>query len=205
MGTRGFITFVADKQEKTAYNHWDSYPEGKGVQILAWLRKAAEHPAALREAAKRLRVVSPQSMPTTEDIGQLMRFADTSVSTGNLGEWYVLLRHTQGDPGAMLDAGVIEDASEFPLDSLFAEYGYVIDLDGDGLFEVYRGFQKEPHDKGRFARRTSYLDYQCASENKRMMTGLYYPVALAARWPLADLPTEADFLEALKEVDDDDE
>ena len=88
----------------------------------------------------------------------------------------------------MLAAGVIEDAGDFPADSLFAEWGYVIDLDGDGMFEVYEGFQKSPHDKGRFA--------------GMERDGDYYPVALRARWPLANLPDEASFLEATKDGDE---
>ncbi len=105
----------------------------------------------------------------------------------------------------MLEAGVIEDASGFPLDSLFAEYGYVIDLDGDGMFEVYVGFQHKPHKLGRFASRDSHLTEQEAARkaNPRLEAlGIYYPVALAARWPLADLPSEAEFIEALREKEE---
>lgn len=34
---------------------------------------------------------------------------------------------------------------------LYAEWGYVIDLDGDGWFEVHRGMQTKPHRLGRFS------------------------------------------------------
>lgn len=33
MGTRGFITFVIDGVEKTAYNHFDSYPSNWGCMF----------------------------------------------------------------------------------------------------------------------------------------------------------------------------
>jgi hypothetical protein len=194
MGTRGFITFVVDDEEKTAYNHWDSYPGGLGLTMLEWLREATKDPAALRQSAAALRVVSPDSTPSEEDIVRLARFGDTSVATGSLRDWYVLLRQAQGQPGLMLEAGVIEDARGFPLDSLFAEWGYVIDLDGDGLFEVYRGFQKQPHDLGRFAAR-----------GKPGGDRGYYPCARVARWPLAALPGNDEFLAQLKQGDEDDE
>jgi hypothetical protein len=191
MGTRGFITFAVNDEEKTAYNHWDSYPDGLGLAVLGWLREAAKDPAALRQQAAALQVASPGSAPTDEDVARLAGFADQGVGTGSLRDWYVLLRATQGEPGLMLAAGVIEDARDFPLDSLFAEWGYVIDLDGDGLFEVYRGFQKQPHDLGRFASRSE------PGGNHG-----YYPCARTARWPLAALPGNEEFLAQLREDDD---
>ncbi|MCP2339233.1 hypothetical protein [Actinomadura rupiterrae] len=185
MGTRGFITFAADGVEKTTYNHSDSYPGGVGIQVLGWLRAARDSLDAVRERVTALRVVGPDEKPTAEDIERLARYADTGVSSRRLDDWYVLLRETQGDPHAILDAGVIEDASEFPLDSLFAEWGYVIDLDAE-TFEVYRGFQDHSHSRGRFAGR--------GTAKHTNLTAGYYPVALAASWPLSALPDDDDFL-----------
>jgi hypothetical protein len=88
----------------------------------------------------------------------------------------------------MLDAGVIEDASNFPADSLMAEWGYVVDFDAERL-EVYRGFQTSPHDKGRFA--------ACEGRDG------YYPCALVASWALSELPDEKTFLETADPRDDD--
>jgi hypothetical protein len=187
MGTRGFISFVVDDIEKTAYNHNDSYPDGLGLDVLRWLRKA--HEAGSRRMARELRVVEPNSKPTAEDIERLRPYADLGVSTQKLDDWYVLLRHSQGDPAAMLDAGVIEDASEFPADSLFAEWGYVVDFDGR-LFEVHKGFQDAPLSSGRFASRPP---------NPR--SG-YYPVALVRAWDFDSLPTDAEFIAAVDPEDE---
>jgi hypothetical protein len=205
MGTRGFVGFVANGEEKIAYNHWDSYVDGLGVKVLAWAREAAKEPAALRAAVLKLRVVKNGERPTAEDKKRLRKWTDLGVSEKSTDDWYCLLRGTQGDPAAMLEAGVIEDASEFPLDSLFAEWGYLIDTDGDGMLEVYQGFQHAPHGAGRFARRDDYLTTQRKEreENPRMAgLNVYYPVALVASFPLADLPSEAEFLTALREKED---
>lgn len=187
MGTRGFVTFAIDGENKTAYNHSDSYPDGLGIDVLAWARDAAADPDAARKSVRALRVVTEDSEPTNEDVEQLRQWADFEVDTSvwngekyvprERPSWYQLLRRTQGNPAAMVRAGVIEDAGGFPGDSLFAEWGYVVDLDAE-TFEVYRGFQDRPHKSGRFA----------AMEPER---NGYYPVRLVKSWPLAELPSDA--------------
>lgn len=57
MGTRGFVTFVIDGREKTAYNHADSAPEGLGLDVLRWLRDGAvNYPDTVVERARALRL-----------------------------------------------------------------------------------------------------------------------------------------------------
>ncbi|MEU2258447.1 hypothetical protein ABZ540_35370 [Nocardia xishanensis] len=187
MGTRGFISFVAGGQEKTTYNHSDSYPNGLGLEVLGWLRTAVTSLDVLTAKITNLLVVDPDSTPTPAQIDRLRQYADLAVSQGSLDDWYCLLRNTQGDPEAILDAGVIEDASSFPLDSLWAEYGYLIDTD-TSVFETYVGGQIRPHDRGRFAHR------RIPGRNPILDT--YYPVALVASWPLNALPTDKAFLDA---------
>ncbi|GAA4157664.1 hypothetical protein [Actinomadura keratinilytica] len=197
MGTRGFIAFVVDATEKTAYNHWDSYPQGLGLEVLGWLRAASDSIDALRERARALRVVDPDSEPTPADIARLTRCLGPGAATGRLDDWHMLLRQTEGRPHLMLEVGVIEDAGDFPLDSLYAEWGYVIDLDAE-TFEVYRGFQTAPHGKGRFAHRA-------ADSPQRVTSSTYYPVALVTGWALNALPSDTAFLNALSGGRGDDE
>jgi hypothetical protein len=190
VSTRGFLGFVIDGQEKIAYNHSDSYPSGLGVDVLAWLRVAASE--GTEHVAERARALRPaEGEPTDEDIEHLAPYANYGVGRqGPRPEWYQLLRETQGNPSNILAAGVFEDASGFPLDSLFAEYGYLVDLDR-GLFEAYRGFQSSPPTKGRFVGR-----------EPRDPDGGYHPCALVAEWKLAELPSDEDFLAALDDEED---
>jgi hypothetical protein len=189
MGTRGFVGFVVNGTEKIAYNHWDSYPGGVGRDVLSWLRSAALDLEVLHGQAAALRVVTDEEEPTDQDIERLKPFTNTGVGERReRPNWYQLLRETQGDPAAMLRAGAIEDAGSFPLDSLFAEWGYLVDLDAR-TFEVYRGFQRTPHRRGRFANREPFQP-----PHRRDRPIEYWPVALAASWPLDALPDEASFL-----------
>jgi hypothetical protein len=184
MGTRGFIGFVVNDETKVAYCHWSAYPGGLGTTVLNWL--AGADLTAAKEAARALRVVTSDDTATAEDIEKLRGYADFEVGGPSEGPtWYQLLRRTQGDPAAILAAGVLEDAGDFPADSLFAEWGFVVDFDRD-IFEAYEGFQEQPHRKGRFALA------------KPVNEG-YYPVKLRASWPLSALPTEVAFLAALEE------
>jgi len=180
MGTRGFISFVADSQVKTAYNHHDSYPDYLGANVLEWLRSADLD--AAKGKAQALRTIDDEAEPTDADVEQLKQYYNPRVGAPTeRPTWYQLLRETQGNPGAMLDAGVIEDASEFPADSLFAEWGYVVDFDAM-TFEVYRGFQKSPHFEGRFANMSPVRDSE------------YFPVRLVRSWSLSELPDSAAFM-----------
>jgi hypothetical protein len=192
MSTRGFVGFVLDGAEKIAYNHCDSYPGGLGLAMLNWARANAHalncdvHQGVSGgpvDLVRELRVVTSDTEPTDEDIARLAPWMNTGVG-GQKGrpDWYQLLRETQGDPAAILKAGVIEDAGDFPADSLFAEWGYVLDLDAR-TFETYEGFQKAPHDRGRFAGRKS-TDPDPG----------YHPVALVASWPLSSLPSDDEFM-----------
>ncbi len=187
MGTRGFLGFVIDGTEKIAYNHSDSYPESLGANTLAWLSAASKDLEALRGLVSALRVVTQDETPTQDDVDRLTPRTNLNVGERSTQHWYNLLRETQGNPAAMLSAGYIEDAGDFPMDSLFAEWGYVVDLDAN-TFEVYRGFQKEQHDKGRFA--------------SRLGRDNYAPVALVASWPLDALPTTEGFYSALGQSED---
>lgn len=91
------------------------------------------------------------------------------------------------DLDAVLLTGLILDGSGFPADSVYCEWGYLIDLDRS-RFEVYRGFQESRPTQGRFARR-------------EQAHPLYFPVAPVASWPLVELPDRIGLLAALPDDD----
>lgn len=197
MSTRGFIGFAVDGEVKVAYNHYDSYPDSFGLTVLNWLREglaADGGGVALAESARSLRVAAPDSSPSPEDVERFRHLSWTAAEHGGPADlrkgqqWYDLLHETMGRPGLMLEAGVIEDGSGFPANSLFAEWGYVADFDKQQL-EVYEGFQRSPHSDGRFASDTP--------DDRG-----YYPVRMVKSWPFGELPSDRDFEDAFTAEED---
>lgn len=178
MGTRGLWGFIKGEREFLTYNHFDSYPSGLGDDVLAFVR-GVDNLEALRAQVRGLRLVNEDGEPSAEDRERLGQYHE-QVSTGT--DWYSLLRGTQGDPAETLKTGVmLEGGSEFAEDSLFCEWGYVIDLDRE-VFEVYQGFQTEQPETGRFRDRIEDPDE-------------YWPIALIASYPLDALPESLATLE----------
>lgn len=191
MGTRGLVTFVTtDGAVKSSYMQYDAYPTGVGKEVLSFLHKAAttENIDAMTKLIDDLVVVSQETKPTQRQQDDLRMYADPRVSTGELDEWYVLLRRTQGNPALTLHSGHIEDTTSFGNDSLFCEWVYAINMH-DKTFEVYEGFQK-----GKVAQHGIWAGAP--------VTGDYGSVERVAVWPLTDLPNEEEFINALVAEED---
>jgi hypothetical protein len=183
MGTRHFIGAVLDGEFKIAqYGQWDGYPEGQGVDVLAFV--AGTDMAAFK--AK----LAQCSWITKEQTEQVNGTAD----------WHKVYPHLSRDAGADIltlvmgsEAGLfLADTRGFAGDSLFCEWGYVLDLDAEVL-EVYRGFNKTPTPAdSRFPSGADWLEH----------TDGYEPVRLVKRFPFASLPSKDQFVTVLNDEDD---
>jgi hypothetical protein len=188
MGTRGIIGFITPEgEERLTYNHFDSYPSGIGINILRWLREV-DLPTMRDQVAALTLIANEDEKPTPEQRAALGRYVDGNVSTGD--DWYSLLRHTQGDLGLTLESGHIIDSAAFALDSLFCEWGYVIDMQR-ATFDVYRGFQTEPPTEGRWA---GAEDVTTPWEPAYAGQKRYFPIQRVAQFSLERLPTDDEFL-----------
>lgn len=183
MGTRGALGFRIGEQDKVVYNHFDSYPSGLGVNVLTDLQTHfIGQPfdavlAQLHKVASELRlIVDGKPEPTEADIKRYQKFANTSVDSGELTDWYVLLRNAQGGLKAYLsgDLDIMDSAASFLLDSLFCEWAYIINMDIE-TFEIYKGFNKDPEAPGRYA------------AQRREKDGEYFGIELIQSWPLENL------------------
>jgi hypothetical protein len=224
MGTRGFTGVAIDGDIKISYNHWDSYPSGLGLKTLHDLRAflggegddidAALALPILKQRARDVTVFADDEdvEPSKEDVERFRQFADTSVggpiTNTEIRSYYQLLRNLQGELLKQLELGAMLDAGDFYLDSLFCEWAYLLDLDA-GTFQVYRGFQKARHDKGRWAGLPTDEDIaETGADAQRRLdagelnqqqfeywsTREYHSIALVAEWPLGALPDNDEFI-----------
>ncbi len=188
MGTRGAFGVIIGEKEKIGYNQFDSYPSGRGIEVLHWLQTADF--VEVERLAEACRLVDESTPPKPADVKRLKSVTDLGVSEQSTDDWYCLTRDTHGDIEAMLSCGYILDYHDFPLDSLFCEWGYIVDLD-QYVFEVYIGFQNEEHHEGRFASRAKKPDDW---EPKYEGDQFWWPIRLIASYPLDNLPSNEEFL-----------
>lgn len=199
MGTRGTHGVRIGGVDKLTYNQFDTYPEGLGTTVLEELRAILEGPGKdwLRARAETLRLVPQDGEPTAEEAAAYAGLADVRVSTGK--DWYSTLRELQGTFRLTLEVGLMTDGAGFIADSLFCEWGYIVNLD-DELLEVYRGFQTEPHTKGRYA-----LPAATRPQADHPGARPYYPCALIAAFPFDGLPDADAFVAAIRKAEEPDE
>ena len=192
MGTRGVVGVVVDGKEKLSYNHFDSYPSCLGQELVDFLLEV-ERKGQRQELKTRFGeavLVDENHKPTPADKERYAPTADLSVSRQSLDDWYCLLRDSQGVNGmrGVLAGtlGHVMESNNFPLDSLFCEWAYVVDLDKNVL-EIYKGFQKKKHNVGRFAVKKN------AQNPKPNYPGAprYYPVKLVRTVPLDELTSDS--------------
>lgn len=199
MGTRGAMGFVLDGQDFITYNHFDSYPDGLGCDVLEAIKKASGKIGLdeIKKNIKSLKMIEDSELkPSDEDIQNYSDYANLAVGAQGIGNkeihtWYQLLRRAQGKIYLYMDGTISHmiSSNNFIKDSLFCEYAYLINLDTD-KFEYYVGFQKEPDIKNRYGQ-----------EDDRG----YYPCKLVHEFDLSDLPSKSDFLGTLYPEEEDED
>lgn len=169
MGTRGLVGVKVDGQKKMAYNHFDSYPSGVGIDFCSEVKDLLSKfdLEELKDQARDIRLVSQHDGAIAEDVEDLQEFACTDVGgPTKSGEmtYYQLLREMQGHIGAMLEHGIMTDDAEFLQDSLFCEWAYLLDLDEEKIV-VYRGFNKISDDGDEYGPCTVAAEYDLDDED----------------------------------------
>jgi hypothetical protein len=204
MGTRGSTFVQLDGQYKVAqYGQWDHYPSGQGAIALHFLHSLKTE-SDLQKFRQKVRALIPITEKELEDRWVECGAArDASgISFGVSDRMKAKYPHLQRDCGAkvleLIAKDKIPDSNvqldlEFPKDSLFCEWAYVIDLDKN-TFEVYKGFNKRPLLKNARFYFDGYHDdklhdpkeYNKKSKGKPYH---YYPIRLKKSYRLDKLPS----------------
>jgi hypothetical protein len=174
MGTRGVYGFRFREQDKLTYCHFDSYPSYLGGLVLEFIQKTpAEDMRGIFNRITLVKEDDPKDAPSEALQRKYQEYFDETVAGGRKTDWYCLLRRAQGDLGVYA-RGVrhMIDFNEFIKDSLFCEYGYIVNLDTEAL-EFWLGFQREP-------------DPGCRYGTSRNGSG-YYPCQMAGALALGDI------------------
>jgi hypothetical protein len=160
MGTRGVFGFHKNGVDKITYNHYDSYPTGLGDCVKEFITK--HNVGELNAIFDCIIMVDHESKPTPEQINECKEYTDLSVSDQSTDDWYCITHGSQGNPEAYAEGlKYMLDDPEFLKESLFCEWGYVINLTTDRL-EIYRGFQKHPCDNRYKVDKPDSGYYNCA-------------------------------------------
>jgi hypothetical protein len=166
MGTRGLYGIRKNGVDKTTYNHYDSYPEVLGEDIVGFIKTTTIE--EMNRIYDKIEMVNDSFVPSD---AELVAWKLTD-KIGEKFDWYSFLREFQGNLDAYKgDLKYMMDDSDFILESLFCEWAYIINLDHNVL-EIYKGFQTKPND-GRYVKKKE---------------GEYYPCKLVATFSLKDIP-----------------
>lgn len=183
MGTRGLYGLKKNNEDKLAYNHFDSYPECLGRDMIKFCKR---HPMnELKELFNKIELVGEEK-PTEEQkrICKKNNWFNDAVSRQSDEDWYCLLRETQGDLETLMHAekAYMEDYKDFIKDSLSCEYAYIINLDKKVL-EFWVGYQKTPTKKNRYGEeKDKYGYYPC-----KLLRSYPLPLKKKTKWYLRDM------------------
>jgi len=145
MSTRGVIGLVVGKKKFGIYNHFDSYPDGLGDEVVNFISGLT--PTRLKKFKNNVKALTcVKKDPSEAEKKYYSDYADLSVSEQSLDDWYCLLHSFQGSDGLdYIARGVckhIDNAwSEIKSKGSWTEWAYVLDLDNKTM-EVYDSQKK---------------------------------------------------------------
>lgn len=158
----------------------DGYPSGHGIQMLAFLRDTImkDQKNIIRfqySLNTRCSLTKDYKQDNIPDYGEdLLIRIFTALPLENLS---------------------FENSFSFAYDSLFCEWGYVIDFD-TWRFEVYAGWNKYPLDETErfYLQEDELRELFPLRGTDESITEFYYPIRLVMKYDLDKLPSAAEFL-----------
>lgn len=152
MSTRGLFGFRKNGIDKAMYNHYDSYPDGLGRDVIDWLQNVSTE--KLNEIFDKIVLVDADEKPNEAEKAELDEYWLYDYCD-ECQDWYSLLHKLQGNPPLIEEIAdtygkvyMCDDIS-FIKNSLFCEYAYIVNLD-EGVLEIWKGFQTKPWSENRY-------------------------------------------------------
>lgn len=201
MGTRNLTMVIKGEKTRVAqYGQWDGYPEGQGATILNFLKTNDLN--RFSEQLENVRFTTEEDEKNVNKFLESIGSKDGWMNMEQAAKYHLAYPYNSRDIGGQIlelihestdDEIVLVDSTDFAQDSLFCEWAYVVDLDNRKL-EVYKGFVKEQpdHPNSRFGN-------QLTSDTN------YYPIQLAGEFDIDNLPTEEEFCNYFKKLEEQEE
>lgn len=201
MSTRGAIGFQFNDKIYTTYNHSDSYPSWLGKEFLHDSKEIINKNLTQKDIVtffKNLIFIKDEQKLTRTLFNKLVSKTLPNITEEKIGEkidFYSEYREYQGNILYHFNHRFLIGFKDYSFleDSLFCEWGYVINFDTFTV-DIYRGFNKSAPKNGYYSDKMS--DYK--SENG------YYPSDLLCRFSFEYIKTieEDKFLSLIEENDD---
>lgn len=187
MGTRHIFLVQKDSEYKVAqYGQWDGYPSGQGQALLEFLKTPGFLDKLREKIDNTVFITQEDHLKLIKDLGiESTEYFTQEQSNLFFSKYPHLSRNVSVEVlKFIIESGdtplQLKNSYEFAGDSLFCEWGYVLDLDKNVL-EVYKGFNHAASYSGRF---NDLIDPK--SE--------YAPIFLIKSYSLDDLPSLDDFI-----------
>jgi len=158
MSTSGIYGFRKNGEDKTARSEYDSYPKGLGVAVVEFCKATSVE--EMHEIFDRIELIDE----------------DFDFNEGQFENNEVDLSKQNPLDIFKTESPYMTDSKDFIKNSLFCEYGYIINLDTDKL-ECWLGYQREPDMSNRYG----------IKPFDALGTGIYYPCRNVMEVKLEDI------------------
>ena len=199
MGTRNLTAVYKNGKYAVAqYGQWDGYPECAGQTILKFLLKPENIEELRKKIDKCVFVTQEEIDAAYKQVGVPENERFITLSQAN--KFHSIFPLLNRDIGYNILSEIIKQKEEIKLgnsidfanDSLFCEWGYVVDLDKN-TFEIYEGYNRKPLAKSeRFY-------------NPNLTENEYYPIRHIKTYFLNSLPDKDTFEKEISEIIDKEE
>jgi hypothetical protein len=182
MGTHGAIGYRINGVDKLMYNHYDSYPEGLGQQVIYFLQNNLY--INIKKSASNLKLIHDgAALVSEEEFNIIDKFGHDKIksyySSDRIPSWHALLNDFNlNNLTRTLDFPYIVEKNDFVYDSLMCEFAYIINFDSNKL-EFYNGFNKDKNAAGRYASKQRERPY---------FSDQYYGIKLVYEYDLNKIP-----------------